>query len=48
MAEGRCLKCRVTREIKDPEEIVMKNGMKAAKGSCPECGTSIFRIIGKA
>ena len=48
MAEGRCMKCKTAREIKDPTEVVMKNGMKAASGTCPECGTKIFRILGKA
>ena len=48
MAEGRCLKCKVNREIKDPVDVTMKNGMKAASGTCPECGTKMFRILGKA
>ena len=48
MAEGRCMKCRKQVEIKDGKEIVMKNGMKALKGVCPDCGTKVFRILGKA
>ncbi|MEA3514390.1 MAG: DUF5679 domain-containing protein [Nanoarchaeota archaeon] len=48
MAEGRCMKCKKQIEIKDPEEVIMKNGMKAVKGTCPDCGTKVFRIIGKA
>ncbi|MCK5025821.1 MAG: hypothetical protein KAS15_04470 [Nanoarchaeota archaeon] len=48
MAEGRCMKCKKQVEIKDPEEVIMKNGMKAVKGTCPDCGTKVFRIIGKA
>ena len=42
------MKCKKQVEIKDAEETVMKNGMKAAKGVCPECGTKVFRILGKA
>lgn len=42
------MKDRKQIEIQDAEETVMKNGMKAAKGTCPDCGTKIFRIIGKA
>jgi DNA-directed RNA polymerase subunit RPC12/RpoP len=48
MPEGRCMKCKAQREIQNPEEVVMKNGMKAVKGTCPVCGTKVFRILGKA
>ena len=48
MVEGRCMKCKQNREMKDPKETVMKNGMKAMKGTCVKCGTSMFKIVGKA
>ncbi len=48
MVEARCMKCKAAREMKDPKEVVMKNKMKAMKGTCPKCGTKMFRIIGKA
>ncbi len=48
MTKGRCMKCKAEVEIKDGKEVVMKNGMKAMKGSCPKCSTKVFRIIGKA
>ncbi len=48
MVEARCMKCKKQVEIKNPEEVVMKNGMKAMKGVCPVCGTKVFRILGKA
>lgn len=48
MVDGRCMKCKKQVEIKDMEETVMKNGMKAAKGFCPECNTKVFKILGKA
>ena len=44
--KGYCVRCRVTREIKDPKRIVMKNGKPAWKGKCPVCGTGMFRIGG--
>ena len=42
--EAYCVKCRVKREIKDPENIIMKNGKLATRGTCPTCNTSVFRI----
>ncbi len=45
--EARCMKCKVNVEIKDPEDVVMKNGRTAVKGVCPTCGTKVFRITGK-
>lgn len=46
--KGRCMKCKAEREMKDVKEVVMKNGMKAAKGTCEKCGTKMFKILGKA
>ena len=48
MVEARCMRCKKQVEIKNPEEVIMKNKMKAMKGVCPICGTKVFRIIGKA
>ena len=47
MVEGRCMKCKEQREMKDVAEVVMKNGMKAAKGKCVKCGTNMYKILGK-
>lgn len=44
MATGYCVKCKTSREIKDPKQITMKNGRPATQGSCPVCGTKIFKI----
>ena len=41
---GYCLKCRESREIQKPEQVTMKNGRSAARGTCGECGTTMFRI----
>ena len=38
MVEGRCMKCKMNREMKSTSEVVMKNGMKALKGKCAKCG----------
>lgn len=46
MTEGYCMKCREKRQIKDAKKITMKNGKPATQGSCPVCGTKVFRIGG--
>ena len=46
MAEAYCVKCKTKREVKDAQQITMKNGKPALKGSCPVCGTSMFKIGG--
>lgn len=45
--QAYCVKCRAKKEIKSPTSITMKNGRPATRGTCPTCGTKIFRI-GKA
>ncbi len=48
MAKGRCMKCRKEVEIKNGKEVVTKNNMRMLKGVCPNCGTTVNRILGKA
>ena len=45
--EGYCVKCKSKKEIQNATQITMKNGRKAMKGTCPTCGTGMFRILGK-
>jgi len=45
--QAYCVKCRTKREMKDARAIIMKNGKPATQGTCPTCGTKMFRI-GKA
>jgi len=47
MPEAYCVKEKKKVEMKDPEDVVMKNGRKALKGTCPDCGTKMFKIKGK-
>jgi RNase P subunit RPR2 len=42
--EGYCVKCKSKKEIKDAQDITMKNGRPATQGTCPDCGTKIFKI----
>ena len=44
MASGYCVKCKASRDIRDPKQITMKNGRPATQGTCPVCGTRIFKI----
>jgi len=46
MAEGYCVKCKATKKIVDAVEEMMKNGRRAIKGKCPDCGTVMFKILG--
>lgn len=49
---GYCVKCKKKQEMQDPTEVEIKGkgGVKrrAMKGTCPVCGTKMFRILGKA
>src|SRR6266849_1711758 len=42
--EGYCLKDKRKVEMKDPHPITMKNGKPATVGTCPLCGTKLYRI----
>lgn len=44
MVEAYCVKCKAKKEMKEPQEVTMKNKRKAMKGKCPDCGTNLFRI----
>lgn len=45
--EFYCVKCKEKREATG-EIHVSDKGTKMAKGTCPECGTKLNRILGKA
>ncbi len=44
MPQAYCMKCRTKREMKNPEKVTLKNGRPATRGTCPNCGTKMFRI----
>ena len=52
MAEGYCVKCKQKQEMTNAQEVAMKGKggveRKAMSGTCPKCGTKMFRIMGKA
>jgi hypothetical protein len=43
--EAYCVKDRKKVQF-EGEVVTLKNGRKAAKGKCPECGTTVMRILG--
>jgi hypothetical protein len=43
--DAYCVKCRQKRDMEDPREIETKNGRHALEGTCPVCGTRLFRFI---
>lgn len=45
--DGYCVKCKSKKEISQAKEVKMKNGRKAMKGKCPDCGTGMYRILSK-
>lgn len=48
MAEkGYCVKCKSKKDMKDEQNVTLKNGRSALKGKCTDCGTSMFKILGK-
>lgn len=41
------MRCKKKVEIKDSIEGRNKNGLKIATGTCPDCGTKVYVILGK-
>lgn len=46
MVQAYCVKCKAKQEMKDAQQVTLKNGKKAVTGKCPKCGTKMFRIGG--
>ena len=46
MAMAYCVKDKMKVEVMNPQTITMKNGKKALQGTCPKCGTKVFKIGG--
>jgi len=42
--EAYCFKCRGKQEIRNPQQVTLKNGRPATSGVCPVCSTKVFRI----
>jgi len=42
--EAYCVKCRTKREIKDAQAVFTDAGQPATRGTCPVCGTNMYRM----
>ncbi len=47
MVEGRCMRCKTNREMKDVKVVRTKRGGYMAKGICTSCGTKMAKILSK-
>jgi DNA polymerase II large subunit len=45
--KGRCMKCKDNRTITVTTFTRAKNGVAVLKGTCPDCGTTVVRMVGK-
>jgi len=43
---GYCVKCKKKQKMEGAKQVVLKNKRKATKGTCPKCGTKMFKIGG--
>ena len=43
--EAYCVKCKEKRIMQNPVDTVTKNGRNAKTGTCPVCGTKLFRFV---
>ena len=46
--EAYCVKCRRKVKMENGKEVTTANGRRAAKGTCPNCGTTVYRFLPNA
>ncbi len=42
---GYCMRCRTKRPMKGAHEEISESGRRAARGTCPVCGTNMFVFL---
>ncbi len=42
--EAYCVKCKTKRQMGNPEAVYTQNGTPGTRGTCPVCGTTLFRM----
>lgn len=40
-----CVKCKAQQIVKDVQFVTTKNGRPAAQGTCPVCGTKMYKFL---
>ena len=45
MVQGYCVKCKAKRVMTNVKKVKMANGRPAMKGTCPVCGTGMFKSL---
>ena len=43
--QAYCVSCREKRDVVDPHEETLENGRLALRGTCPICGSNVFRFL---
>ncbi len=46
--EAYCFRCKTKKTVQNPEIVTMKTGMKSVKGTCPDCGGKVYKILPKS
>ncbi|HEY4035441.1 MAG TPA: DUF5679 domain-containing protein [Ktedonobacteraceae bacterium] len=46
-AEAYCVKCRQRQVIQGAKKVTTQKGRRALEGTCPVCGTKLFRFIAR-
>ncbi len=47
MVEGRCMRCKAQKEMKDMQIATTSRGGFMAKGKCVDCGCGMCKILSK-
>lgn len=47
MVQGRCMKCKEQKDMKNAEIVKTARGGFMAKGKCPDCGTTLCAMMSK-
>ena len=42
--DAYCFKCKSQTEIQHIEQVTLKNGRPAMRGTCAKCDTKVFRM----
>jgi len=45
--KGYCVRCKRKVALLDARQVKFKNGRPALRGTCPDCGSTVSRILAK-